>query len=355
MTPIDDGLHIHEVSKQFGTTVALEAAELHVKEGELVTLLGPSGSGKTTLLRIIAGFETPTSGEVLLRGREISGLSPAERGVGMVFQQYALFPHMTAADNIAYGLKVRRWPSEKRKARVDELLELVGLAERRDHRPRQLSGGQQQRVALARAIAYEPEVLLMDEPLGALDRTLRIEMEEEIRRIHRNQGTTIVYVTHDKQEALALSDRIAIMNTAQLIAFDEPEALYYRPPSAFVAKFFAAANVIPVETLRTDASGARVKLGNGGECDVPAGVDVGAAGSLVVRPRSLRRESEGGVVLTGKVSEALLFGEEREIHLDVAEIGNVNALIDARHSRDIEVGTEMSLYFDPEDALVVPA
>ena len=351
----DAGLHIDDVSKHYGETIALDRAQLGVREGELVTLLGPSGSGKTTLLRIIAGFETPTSGEVRLRGREISRLSPAERGVGMVFQQYALFPHMTAAENVAYGLKVRRWPAAKRQKRVAELLELVGLAERATHRPRELSGGQQQRVALARAIAYEPEVLLMDEPLGALDRTLRIEMEEEIRRIHRNQGTTIVYVTHDKQEALALSDRIAIMNEARLVAFGHPEELYYRPSSAFVAKFFAGANTLPVETFSVNGSGrAQVRLG-GGECQVPIAEGVNGEARLVVRPRCFSLEPDGGACLTGTVRESLLFGEEREIHLDVAGVGKVSALLDARRSQGVEVGSELSLYFNADESLLVPA
>jgi len=350
----DAGLHIDNVSKHYGQTIALDRAQLGVREGELVTLLGPSGSGKTTLLRIIAGFETPTAGEVKLRGREISRLSPAERGVGMVFQQYALFPHMTAAENVAYGLKVRRWPAAKREKRVAELLELVGLAERANHRPKELSGGQQQRVALARAIAYEPEVLLMDEPLGALDRTLRLEMEEEIRRIHRNQGTTIVYVTHDKQEALALSDRIAIMNNARLVAYGHPEELYYRPSSAFVAKFFAGANTLPVSSFSLNGSGRATVSLCGERCEVPIADNVDGAASLVVRPRSFSLEP-GGARITGRVRESLLFGEEREIHLEVDGLGKVNALLDARRSQGVEVGSELSLYFNADESLLVPA
>lgn len=349
----NDGLLISNVSKRYGATVALEDAQLHVHEGELVTLLGPSGSGKTTLLRIVAGFETATRGSVRLGGREITRLSPAERGVGMVFQHYALFPHMTAAENIAYGLKVRRWKANVRKRRVDELLEMIGLSERRDHRPRQLSGGQQQRVALARAIAYEPEVLLMDEPLGALDRTLRIEMEEEIRRIHRAQGTTIVYVTHDKQEALALSDRIAIMRDARIVAFGDTESLYYRPPSAFVAGFFAGANTLPVAILNQPSdSRARIRLGEI-EFDVPADGRVTAEGRLVLRPRSLSLLRADGVPIRGIVLEALLLGEEREVHLDVPHLGKVNALIEARGSRELEAGSETTLRFDPAETYLV--
>ncbi len=204
-------LDIQGLSKSYGETPALQEVSLQVRQGELLTLLGPSGSGKTTLLKVIAGFEAPTAGKVLLRGRDISRLSPARRGVGMVFQHYALFPHMTVAQNVGYGLKLRRVGRAERGRRVGEMLELLHLDGLEGRYPRQLSGGQQQRVALGRALAYDPEVILMDEPLGALDRALRLEMEEQIRGIHRELGATIVYVTHDQQEALALSDRIAIM------------------------------------------------------------------------------------------------------------------------------------------------
>ena len=261
MSDREPALDIRALSKRFGSTTALEGLDLQVRAGELLTLLGPSGSGKTTLLKIVAGFESPTGGRVLLRGRDISRLSPARRGVGMVFQHYALFPHMTVAQNLAYGLKVRRRPRRERERRVEQLLELVRLEGLADRYPRQLSGGQQQRVALGRALAYDPEIVLMDEPLGALDRTLRTEMEHEIRRLHRELGTTIVYVTHDQQEALALADRIAILRDGRLVGLGTPEQLFRRPANSFVAEFFASANLLAVEEHALDPDEAERRAG----------------------------------------------------------------------------------------------
>ncbi len=242
-------LEIRSLHKSYGTTPALGGVDLSVHRGELLTLLGPSGSGKTTLLKVIAGFEAPSGGEVLLRGRDISRLPPARRGVGMVFQHYALFPHMTVAQNIGYGLKLRRVPRAEREHRVQAMLELLRLSGLGERRPRQLSGGQQQRVALGRALVYDPEIILMDEPLGALDRTLRIEMEREIRTLHHELGATVVYVTHDQQEAYALSDTIAVMHDGAIVGVGSPAELYANPPNAFVASFFAGSNPLPVETV----------------------------------------------------------------------------------------------------------
>jgi ABC-type Fe3+/spermidine/putrescine transport system ATPase subunit len=346
-------LDICDVGKRFGATAALESASLSVQRGEFLTLLGPSGSGKTTLLRIVAGFEAPTSGEVMLRGRPISGLSPAERELGMVFQQYALFPHMRVADNIAYGLKLRGWDRARIRERVGEMLEAVRLPGLEDRYPRQLSGGQQQRVSFARALAYSPEILLMDEPLGALDRALRIEMEQEIRRIHRDLGTTVVYVTHDRQEALALSDRIAIMRAGRIVAVGTPEELYYRPPDAFVASFFADANLLPAEVLERSNGRATVRC-LGGQLDCAVAGEPGDGAVLSVRRRSLRmRGEEGEFVVAGVVAETLLFGDERHITLDVPEAGPVVAVTDARESAGLQVGEAVRFFVAPEDAVLV--
>ncbi|MCC7022423.1 MAG: ABC transporter ATP-binding protein, partial [Thermomicrobiales bacterium] len=203
-------LRLRGLRKRFGGVEAVAGVDLALRRGEFLTLLGPSGSGKTTILKMIAGFERPSSGTIELTGRDVSTLSPAERGIGVVFQQYALFPHMSVAENIAYPLKLRRWTPADRQRRVAEMLELVKLGGYGDRYPRQLSGGQQQRVAVARALAFQPALLLMDEPLGALDRALRVGMQEEIRRIHRESGATVLYVTHDQEEALTMSDRVAI-------------------------------------------------------------------------------------------------------------------------------------------------
>jgi putative spermidine/putrescine transport system ATP-binding protein len=348
-------LAIRAVSKRFGSTTALEHLDLQVRPGELLTLLGPSGSGKTTLLKIIAGFEAPTTGQVLLRGRDISRLAPARRGVGMVFQQYALFPHMTVAQNLAYGLKVRRWPSHKRERRIAELLELLRLEGLASRYPRQLSGGQQQRVALGRALAYDPEIVLMDEPLGALDRSLRIEMEQEIRRLHRDLQATIVYVTHDQQEALALSDRIAILRAGRLVGLGDPGQLFRRPANSFIAGFFANANLLAIEGHEPDSDGhARVRCA-GVEIRCPSTASQAQQVLLAVRRHSLRRHpSEGALRLRGVLTESLLFGDAREVSLQTAELGVVVAVLDAAESEDLRVGDRAELYVPAGEPVLVP-
>ncbi len=353
--PGDPLLDIRAVGKSYGSTVALERLDLQLRAGELLTLLGPSGSGKTTLLKIIAGFESPSSGAVLLRGRDISRLSPARRGVGMVFQQYALFPHMTVAQNLAYGLKLRRRPRREREQRVAELLELLHLPGLGERYPRQLSGGQQQRVALGRALAYDPEIVLMDEPLGALDRALRVEMEAEIRRLHRDLRTTIVYVTHDQQEALALSDRIAVLRDGSLVGLGTPESLFRRPANSFVAGFFANANLLAVEAHRLEADGqARVRcLGTEIHCPTTAAPDQQVL--LAVRRQSLTRNpSPGALALHGTVVEMLLLGDARQISLDLGHHGRFIAVLDAEQSRDLSVGGATQLYVPAGEPVLVP-
>lgn len=348
-------LDIQGLSKSYGETVALQQVSLQVRQGELLTLLGPSGSGKTTLLKVIAGFEAATSGRVLLRGRDISRLSPARRGVGMVFQNYALFPHMTVAQNVAYGLKLRRVPRAARELRVSEMLGLLRLEDLEARFPRQLSGGQQQRVALGRALAYDPEVILMDEPLGALDRTLRIEMEEQIRGLHRDLGATIVYVTHDQQEALALSDRIAIMRAGRVASVGVPAQLYMRPADSFVAGFFANANLLGVQTHEFLSDGhARARCGDG-EIDCQTTARAGDPVVLAVRRRSLRRAaSPGSLRIAGVVVEMLLFGDEQEISIESPVLGRVVASIDSRDCGGIALGIELELFVSAGEAVLVP-
>ncbi len=251
-------LELNAVHKAYGAATAVKTVDLTVPEGELLTLLGPSGSGKTTLLKLVAGFTDITSGHILLRGRDISEMSPAQRGIGMVFQNYALFPHMTVDDNVAYGLKMLKRPAEERRKRVAEMLELVGLPQMGSRLPRELSGGQQQRVALARALAFGPSLLLMDEPLGALDRELRERMMVEIRRIHQEVGVTALYVTHDREEALTLSDRIAIMRDGVLEGVGTPAELLTAPPTRFIASFFGGHTVLPA--TRHSGAGGSVSL-----------------------------------------------------------------------------------------------
>ncbi len=231
------------VSKSYdGRTLVVEDLDLSIRTGEFVTLLGPSGSGKTTILMMLAGFQAPTAGEILLDGRPIHNLPARKRGIGMVFQNYALFPHMTVGANLAFPLEVRGMSKEECSARVERVLRLVRLEGFVDRRPGQLSGGQQQRVAIARALVFEPTLVLMDEPLGALDRSLREEMQYEIRRIHRTLAVTVVYVTHDQQEAMVMSDRIALLRDGVVEQIAVPEGLYEEPERAFVARFIGESN-----------------------------------------------------------------------------------------------------------------
>lgn len=238
------GLELRRVTKRFGDFTAADGVDLDIRRGEFLTLLGPSGSGKTTLLMMIAGFQDITEGDILLDGRSIAGVPPDKRGFGMVFQGYALFPHMTVRQNIAYPLDVRGRPKAEIAQRVDEMLDLVQLREFDRRLPGQLSGGQQQRVALARALCFSPPVLLLDEPLGALDRKLRVEVQGQLKDIHSRIGTTFVYVTHDQEEALSMSDRIAILRDGRIEQVGTPQELYQKPRTAFAASFLGKSNFL---------------------------------------------------------------------------------------------------------------
>ncbi|WP_181408242.1 ABC transporter ATP-binding protein [Pararhizobium mangrovi] len=315
-------LSLRGLSKHFRSTAALDDVSLQVEPGEFIALLGPSGSGKTTLLRLLAGFDLPTSGTVMIGGRDVSALPPGERDIGMVFQHYALFPHLTVRRNVEYGLRMHGWSRTKRKERAEELLGMVKLGALADRSPQQLSGGQQQRVAIARALAYEPKILLMDEPLGALDRTLRVEMAEEIRRIHRSFGTTFVYVTHDRDEAMILADRIVIMHNGRIVANDEPEALFVRPNNEFVAHFFAGMNVVPPEHLGLSGSG-------------PIGFSPAAV--------TFSQPDEPHVVLECRMVDRLFFGERIQVVLDTGDTQFV-AHVPTLAGFDVEPGTTLAAY-----------
>jgi putative spermidine/putrescine transport system ATP-binding protein len=244
-TPGDQvAVRLESVVKRFGDVVAVDGVDLDVREGEFFSMLGPSGSGKTTCLRLIAGFESPTEGRVYLGGRDVSSLAPYERDVNTVFQDYALFPHMTVEDNVGYGLLVRKVPKEERRAAVRRALEMVRLPELGDRKPGQLSGGQRQRVALARALVNRPRVLLLDEPLGALDLKLRQAMQIELKDIQQEVGLTFIYVTHDQDEALTMSDRLAVFNHGRIEQIGSPAEVYERPATGFVAGFVGVSNVL---------------------------------------------------------------------------------------------------------------
>lgn len=245
-------LELAGIAKRFGPTVVADALSLSVQAGEFFTFLGPSGSGKSSILRMVAGLETPDSGRILIDGRDVSATMPWQRNLGMMFQSYAIFPHMTAAQNIAYGLEVRRASASRIEARVREMIDLVGLAGKEDKNATLLSGGEQQRVALARALAPEPRILLLDEPLSALDENIRRLMQSELKRIHKQTGTTFLYVTHDQEEALTMSDRIAVFDRGRCVECGHPEQLYRRPQTRFVASFFRGCNILEA---RCEASG----------------------------------------------------------------------------------------------------
>ena len=299
----DDVICLDRVTKHFGDYVAVEEAHFSIGAGEFFSMLGPSGCGKTTTLRMIAGFEHPTSGQVLLQGTDVSGTPPYKRDVNTVFQQYALFPHMTVADNVAFGLRSKRTAKDEIVNRVAEMLEVVRLPEFAQRKPAQLSGGQQQRVALARALVNRPAALLLDEPLGALDLKLRQSMQLELKRIQRELTSTFVFVTHDQEEALTMSDRIAVMTQGRVDQIGTPTEIYHHPATVFVAGFIGTANLLPVEVSGQDGDVVTVTSRTGATYPVPASGRTHSDGesvTLMVRPErlSVREPGTGGIEAT---------------------------------------------------------
>ncbi|HEV2677356.1 MAG TPA: ABC transporter ATP-binding protein [Aliidongia sp.] len=304
-------LTLRSISKSYvaGQNV-VDGIDLDVQPGEFVSFLGPSGSGKTTTLMMIAGFERPTAGEIGIAGRTIDAVEPYDRNIGMVFQNYALFPHMSAAQNVGFPLRMRRVPKADADRKVAAALAMIGLSEFAARKPAELSGGQQQRVALARALVFEPDLVLLDEPLGALDKTLREQMQIELKRIHRELGVTMIYVTHDQTEAMAMSDRIAVFSQGRIEQIGSPTEVYFTPRTSFVASFVGDSNllrgrtlgdgVVDVECLGTIATGAR---------DLPAGRDV----SILIRPETIRiRPAATAPSPTGstmRIEEVVNYGE----------------------------------------------
>ena len=293
----EPSVRLEGVRKEFGEFVAVSDIDLDIGSGEFFTLLGPSGCGKTTTLRMIAGFEEPTAGRVRIDGEDVAGLPPHKRPTNTVFQSYALFPHLSVADNVAFGLRRKKVPRDEIERRVTGELERVGLAGERNRRPSQLSGGQQQRVALARALVNLPKVLLLDEPLGALDLKLRKGLQIELKRIQREVGITFVYVTHDQEEALTMSDRIAVMNRGRIEQLDVPEDIYEHPGTAFVAGFIGVSNLMPGVVTNVSNGRGSVRLDAGPELEAEVdGIATGERCHAVVRPEKLRisHAGEGG-------------------------------------------------------------
>ncbi|MBB0243269.1 ATP-binding cassette domain-containing protein [Streptomyces alkaliphilus] len=347
-------VELRGLRRSFGSTVALDGLDLAIRPGELLALLGPSGCGKTTALRILAGFEHPDEGEVTVDGADITGVPPNRRDTGMVFQSYSLFPHLTVTENVVFGLRVRRVPAARRRKRAAELLELVGLPEHGDRWPHQLSGGQQQRVALARALAPEPRVLLLDEPLSALDAKVRLSLREEIRGLQVRLGITTVFVTHDQEEALSLADRVAVLRAGRLEQCAEPAELYRRPATPFVAEFVGTMNRLPGTLID---GGRRVAVAAlGAELPVdgapPPGVGGTGAADVLLRPESLRvtPDPEGRATV---VSAAFLGPVSR---LLLALPGGPTVKVDVPSRRAVELGPGSRVRVDPEGhpALVAP-
>jgi mannopine transport system ATP-binding protein len=362
-------IELRALTKQYGGLSAVRAVDLAVGEGEFVTLLGPSGCGKTTIIRMIAGYVMPTAGQVLLDGRDITYEPPQRRRIGMVFQHYALFPHLTVEENVGFALRVDGRPRDAIRRRVAEMLDLVRLHGVGARRPGQLSGGQQQRVALARALAFSPRILLMDEPLGALDLKLREQMQVELKRIQRDVGITTIHVTHDQEEALGMSDRVVVMEPGRIAQIDTPERLYDAPANRYVADFVGKINLLAAEVVAVadDAVECRL-LGIEGEaatlrCSTPAALRPGDRVTVGIRPEYLaaRSGSAGPGRLPGHIEKTRFVGSYQFVSV---RLGPALSVIVADPQRSCVVGKACSLdvdesrvvlFFDEQDRVAAPA
>jgi spermidine/putrescine ABC transporter ATP-binding subunit len=344
------------VGRRYGNTVAVERVDLDLAPGEFFALLGPSGGGKTTTLRMVGGFELPSAGEVLLDGRDVTTLPPYRRGVNTVFQSYALFPHLNVFDNVAFGLRRKSMGRAEINRRVEEDLEMVGLAGFGKRKPAQLSGGQQQRVALARALVNEPKVLLLDEPMGALDAKIRKTMQAELKRIQREVGITFLYVTHDQAEAMSMADRLAVMNAGRVEDLGTPDRVYDHPATRFVAEFLGTCNILPLtsdgKTLHLP-DGTAVEVAAASTSGVHAGAQVG------IRPEKLVLEKtpgRGGNRISGTVSSATYLGATSEYEVETSWGSTVRVLAQnvGEQSR-ARVGDKVTLAWDPAECFLLPA
>ena len=350
--------------KAFGDVVAVDGVDLDIRAGEFFSLLGPSGCGKTTTLRMIGGFELPTDGRILVGSRDVTTEPPERRPVNMVFQSYALFPHLTVFENIAFGLRRRKAPDAEVRARVGEALDLVRLGGYDRRRPDQLSGGQQQRVALARALVNRPQVLLLDEPLGALDLKLRRELQVELKRVQLEVGITFIYVTHDQEEALALSDRIAVMDRGRVEQLGSPEELYDRPHSRFVAGFIGTTNLLEAVVERVDGPVAVVRLADGERGLAKAGAAAGGdTVDVAIRPEAIHLEpanagdpppsDTSGMALGGEILQSAYLGTA--VSFQVRTVGGETlAVVVPRGHQRFGIGDAVRVRWHADDAMVLP-
>jgi spermidine/putrescine ABC transporter ATP-binding subunit len=356
---------IERVTKHYDSVVAVNAVTLDVQPGEFLALLGPSGCGKTTLLRLIAGFLSPDAGTIAIGGRRVDGVPPYDRNLGMVFQSYGLFPHMTVADNIGFGLKMRGVPKRETAQRVARALDLVRLPGYGGRYPKQLSGGQQQRIALARAIVYEPDVLLLDEPLGALDKKLREQMQIELKALQRTLGVTTIFVTHDQEEALTMSDRIAVMNLGRIEQLGTPSDVYERPASTFVSDFIGLSNLLHCRVMR-NGTAPLLETEHGLRVAPPPGVELpaGASVTIAIRPEKLVLEpgavaGEDGRAANGVVSEAVYVGSATHYYVAltsgdrlVVSSQNASRAADADGAAFAR-GSRVKVAWEPRDVVVL--
>ncbi len=349
-----DALELDGIVKRYGGQAVVDGVSLRVQPGEMVCLLGPSGCGKTTTLRIVAGFESLDAGRVRLAGMDVSRLPPERRDIGFMFQSYALFPHMTVADNVGFGLRMRRQSRARRATAVEEALALVRLEGLADRLPRQLSGGQQQRVALARAIAFRPRLLLLDEPLSNLDAGLRETLRDEIRRVQKDTGVTALFVTHDQSEALAIADRVAIMRGGKVVQFDTPATVYARPADPFVAGFIGQANLLPGVIETTQGTTVTVRMANGdvlnGICQPAA---KGAAVLAVIKADRVKLAPIGNGGLTARVEAAVFTGPT--IHYTLATLAGTRliAVASSAETPALAPGQTVTAHWMHADCLVI--
>jgi putative spermidine/putrescine transport system ATP-binding protein len=341
------------VTKRYGDERVVDDVSLEIQPGEFFSLLGPSGSGKTTTLMMIAGFAAIDEGRILVDAVDIASEPPQKRGFGMVFQNYAIFPHLNVFENVAFPLRARRRPANEVNRRVIEALALVRLERFGERFARQLSGGQQQRVAIARAIVFQPKVVLMDEPLGALDKKLREHMQIEIKQLHRETGATIIYVTHDQEEALALSDRICLMNHARIEQLGTPHDIYARPATAFAADFIGISNIFRGQ-VDTASNGEILLSTRHGKFRLPAGaVNSGAEAAIVVRPEQISLGATNGNTVMGRVVDAVYAGSETRLIVDLEEGENVIVRLPPGQSAPA-YGERAALGWNPDAAVLVP-
>lgn len=351
-------IKLEDVCKDFGENKVVKHLDMDIHEGEFLTMLGPSGCGKTTTLRMIAGFESPTAGNIYMEGKKVQDKEAYEREVNTVFQNYALFPHMTIFDNVAFGLSIRKVPKNEIKERVREMLELVQLSGFENRKPDQMSGGQKQRIAIARALINRPKVLLLDEPLGALDMKLRKQMQFELKSLQKKLGITFIYVTHDQEEALTMSDRIAVLSGGVLEQLDIPRNIYEHPASKFVADFIGESNIFEGTVSRISESETKITIENGMISAGPSGRSMHENDivNISVRPENMKYSEKPveGFNFTGKIKEYVFIGNTVKAIIKLANGDEVKINISPK-AVPVRENTQVYLYWDINDAVIIPS